>query len=55
MRFLGTMAHMKESTGHCIEAVLKIIRDSQHIERTEKTEGNKKLKSDEISRLNALE
>jgi hypothetical protein len=42
--FMGTMVYMKESTGKCIEVVLKIIRDTPPIEKTEKAEGNKNLK-----------
>ncbi len=56
MRFMGTMVHMKESTGQCIEAVLKMIKDSLPNERAEKAEGNKKLKSlYKMRRLHELE
>ena len=27
MRFMGTMVHIKESTGQCIEAVMKMIKE----------------------------
>jgi hypothetical protein len=42
--FIGTMVYMKESTGKCIEVVLKIIRDTFPIEKTGKGKGNKNLK-----------